>query len=333
MRISSIVMAFVALTLCSISAFAEGVSLHQALQRMVDRHPSLKTAALQAERSALDQVRVESQLGWNMGGSAGLGHDVNFIGVPSSTLNVGANLSKKLESGDQLGLNGRYSYEDSELAFGSLPNPSHRTQFDLSYRKPLWQGAGNARYQEGLAKAKYGSQIAELSLLNIRDQLAQQLIDVYFNLILTTARLQNVDQSVARAHRLANHVLKNRKLGLSEDKDILQLEAQLASLESNRAGLEVAKGQLEIRLKQLMWSDKGSSPQVDIANLPKVTKDVNQDVYMAVEKYNPQIKINELRAQIADSQIREARDSKEDKLDTVFSVGMRTADGTSLVGS
>ena len=125
-----------------VHAAEQTMSYEQVLQRVVDYYPSLKTAAIQTERSKQEYIKVQSQLGWQLGAQAGMSHDVSLFSVPNDNINIGAGLSRQIESGGALSLSAGVNYDDSETSFSpTLPNPATRTSIDVDYRLPLARGS------------------------------------------------------------------------------------------------------------------------------------------------------------------------------------------------
>lgn len=302
------------------------LTLEQVLQRMVDGYSPLRTAELQVERARQEIVRVESQLGWVIGGKAQASHDVSFFGTPSDRLDTGVNGQHRLASGATLGVGGSYVYEDSSFTIPGLPNPSHSMNLDLSYRLPLGQGAGNPDYAQGLVSAQAGVKIAQANVMALRHRFAQQAIDLYFAAALTQVRIDSARQGVTRAQRLKQYIQKNSRMGLSENKDKLQAEAQLQARIAEQQALLVPWEQQRSRLNRLMNRPRNEEFAIAIGVPSPLTTDL-QTMLLEAENYSPEILNYQARLALAEAALIRSRNAGKDVLDLILSTGSRSKIG------
>jgi len=171
---------------------------------------------------------------------------------------VSGSISKTLKSGATLSLSGGYRYEDSSLVYNSaLPNPAHTTRLDLSYRLPLAQGEGNPLYTEGLISSEASHELAKANQLLTRITLAEKVKDLFFSSAITLSRVENAKQAVLRAEKLQAYINKNVKLGLAEEKDQLQVQAQLHSKLAELSTIQLQWKQQQNSLNRLMLEEWG----------------------------------------------------------------------------
>lgn len=309
------------------------LSIYQVMQRVLDRYPSLKVSEMEVAQAAEQRQQVESSLGWILNSAAGVTHDLTGLGTPSDRMDVSSSIGRQLKSGASLSLSGSYRYEDSSLTFSpSLPNPAHTTRLDLSYRLPLSQGEGNPLYTEGLVSASAGHDLAKANQLLTRITLAEKVKDLFYSSAVTRARLDNAKQAVQRARKLAVYINKNFKLGLSEDKDQLQVKAQVHSKLADLSAIKLQWKQQQTSLNRLMLEDWEQAIR-PILILVENNKFYNLvELINETETYHPAVKVSKAQLQIAQSQIDSAQDSKKDSLDLVVSVGSRTSDGNNSKG-
>ena len=315
------------------SVQAETLSADQVLQRVVDHYPSLKTAALQVQRARQESLKVESQLGWQLGGQAGISRDVSLFGTATDKLNASGNMSRKLDSGASLSFGAALGREDAETSFSPLlPNPATTTSLDLNYRQPLQQGAGNPSYQQGLLSADAALAIADAGKFNLYDQIATQVFELYYAASATRVRIDNLHKAIKRTRRLHNYIKDRASLGVSEDKDLLQVVAQLRSREAELQGLEVIWQQQKISLNRLMGREW------DAAILTRVNSDIQlpqqdfAELFQQVQQHDPQLKNIRGQLQLADAAIATRRDARKNNLDLVLFLGNRTSSGDSQAG-
>ena len=315
------------------TASAEEMTLVQVLQRVVDHYPSLKTAAIQVERARQTSKTIDSQLGWQLAAQAGVQRDSTLFGTPTDVIDVGGRLSRTLESGSILSFEASARREDSEGVFSPvIPNPSTTTNVDITYRKPLAKGSDNPLYTEGLAAAKAEVAASRAESETLYDQIASQVIDLYISAATIKARMHNKERAITRAKRLQNFINDRASLGISEDKDILQVNAQISSLQAELGALQTLWQKQLISLNRLMgreWSADLVIPQS--IWLTASTSDFNT-LFQAVKDHSPEIHSVDARIELADSAIRVRRDEREDNVDLVLFVGNRTQDGDTGFG-
>ena len=311
-----------------------GLTIYQVMQRVLDRYPSLKISEMEVAQAAEQRQQVESSLGWILNSSAGITHDLTGLGTPSDRLDLNAALSRQLKSGASLSLSGGYRYEDSSLVFSpSFPNPAHTTRLDLSYRMPLAQGQDNPMYTEGIISSEAGYEIARAKQLLTRITLAEQVKDLFHASLMTQAQLENAKQAVVRTRKLSDYIHKNFNLGLAEEKDQLQVKAQLHSILADLSAIELQWQQQQTSLNRLMLEDWNNEIKPALIRTDNKTKYNINSLIKTTEQYHPVVKISQAQLHIAESQINTARDSQQDNLDLVLSVGTRTSDGDSSTGT
>ena len=315
-------------------ASAQTMSFDQVLQQVIDHYPSVRTAVYQVERAQQENKKIESQLGWQLNSQAGFSRDVSAFGTPTDSLGLSAGLSRQLTSGAILGVDAGMIRDDASTVFSpSLPNPVTSTSLNLNYRHPLEKGAGNPAYTQGLESAAAATTLAEADRKAIYDQLAAQVIELYLAAATTQARIKNIEQSIVRGKRLKKYIKDRLDLGVSEEKDVLQAEAQLKGQQAERQGLLMAWQKQKISLNRLMgkkW-DKELYPVTKASvSLPGESETF---LFDQVKQHSPSLLNIKAQLQLAESEIKINRDAKQDNLDLVMFVGNRTNEGDIIGGS
>lgn len=330
MRIqTTIIIASLFLLITPVAVLAESFTLHQTLKRVIETYPSVEIARMQVTRARQDTIRARSALGWNLGGQAGISHDISaFTGTPSDSANLSANLNRPLASGGSIGVGGSYNYEDSSFTFGpTFPNPSHFTRVDANYRMPLGQGAGNPQYNEGLKSAEAGVRIAQAGQLMIRDQLASQTMELFYGAAATKVQIASARDAIDRARRLKRYIRDNARLGLTEEKDLLQADAQLQARIADYDALMVAWEQQRTAINRLL-----NRPRIaEFDPVVHERKEYTVDSVRLLEEamaYSPTLKQQQAQVEIAESQIATSKDAGRSKVDLVFGVGYGNKQGS-----
>ena len=312
----------------------ENLSLGQVLQKVVDHYPSIKSAALQVQKAREENVKVQSQLSWLLNANAGYSRETSvFLGTAVDRYIVSGGLNRNLGNGGTLGFNANITNEDSAVTFGpTIPNPLTKSRLDINYRHRFAKGSGNPLYEEGLEEAEVSEKLALSDKLGLYDQLASQVIELYMGIATTQARIKSIEKSIERTERLSVYIRDEFKLGLSEQKDVLQVEARLSINQADKKSLMVAWNKQLISLNRLMgrrW-DKTIIPNNKIN---KNQSNTFKDVYLQSQSHSPELKRIAARLQLADSQIRSSRDKRKDDLDLVMFLGNEINQGDMAAGN
>lgn len=331
-RVSICLLSLAVPSLCA--ADEESLSLEQVLQQVLDTYPSLQIAAKQVQRARLENARVEGQLSWALGARAGVRRDLSFIGALSDQTEASTHLQRKLTNGATVGLEGSYLREDADAVLSpAFPNPVTTTRLDLSWRQPLLKGTNNPDYAQGLVGADAELVIVEAGRRALRDQVAAQTADLFHAAGSTLARIQNAAHAIERTTRLRQYIVGRTSLGLAEEKDLLQTDAQLQARIAERDVLLVVWKQQRTSLNRLMgraW-DAPFSPQTTQVFDPLPPEPAA--LARRVQENNPGLQRSQAQLRLAESAIMRKRDAAKDKLDFVVSYGNRTRSGDTALGS
>ncbi len=318
-------------------AQTQQLTLQQVLQKVIDHYPSIRLATLQVEKAREESIRAESQLGWQLNANAGVARETSLIGTGTDRVNLGAGLSRRLQSGGDLGFNASILRDDAEDSFApTIPNPSTKTRVDVNYRHPLQQGSENSQYEESKTAATAALQLAQGETIALYDRLASEVLEVYLAAATTSVRIQNMDKAIERSQRLKDYIASEVSLGLSEEKDTLQIDARLASNRADKQSLQVLWQQQMVSLNRLMdqhWQ-KEFVPLVELEQ-PALKQDIQKsydELYALAMQQDATLKQIEARLLLADSTIRLSRDKRQDKLDLVMYLGNETNQGDVAVG-
>jgi len=311
---------------------AQTMSFDQVLQRVVDHYPSLRTTEYQVERARQESLKVESTLGWQLNAQGSISHDLSLFGAPSDTVNLAGSLSRKLESGSSLSVNANINRTDSDYAISpSLPNPATTTSLDVQYRQPLQRGADNPDYVLARDNAEVQQRLASAERASRYDQLASQLVDIYLGLARVQTQIANTEQAIVRSKRLKKYIARRFNLGLAEDKDRLQVEAQIKGHEAILQTLKQAQVKQVLALNRLM----GRDPQASLALQQPRAAFEHEDMQLlpVVQQHSPALKSVNGRLELAENSIRASRDARKDQLDLVMYLGNKTNAGDTAGGS
>jgi outer membrane protein TolC len=315
-----------------VMAQTQQLTLQQVLQKVIDHYPSIRLATLQVEKAREDSIKAESQLSWQLNANAGVARETNLIGSSSDQMKLGAGLSRRLHSGGDLGFNASILRDDAEDSFApTIPNPSTKSRLDINYRHPLQQGSENPQYEESKIAAEAALQLAKGETIALYDRLAGEVLEVYLAAATTSVRISNIDKALLRGQRLKNYIASEVALGLSEEKDILQIDARLATNRADKQSLQVLWKQQMVSLNRLMdqqWQEEF----VPLIELEQKLPDSYDELYASAIQQDAALKQIEARLLQADSAIRLSRDKRQDKLDLVMYLGNEKNQGDVAVG-
>jgi len=308
------------------------VTLADLLQQVLDYYPSLESAALQVKQAQQTSALIESRLGWQLNAQVGISQDMSLFGSPVTSLNAGTHLTRALPDGDSLAVSANILHDDADETLPTLPNPSTSTSVELLYRKPLAQGKENIDYQSSLKDA--ASQVDNLRAVQQLDyeQIAEQLIDLYTAALASQQRIDTIRQTIRRSQRLHQFILDRVDFGIAEDKDRLQTDAQLHSLQAQLKAFELIRTKQTINLNRLL----GKPWQTPLTLATQQAAPVRENFETLLNQardHSPLLKINAARLALADTLIERQRDTNRDRLDLVLSIGHRGLSGDSAGGS
>lgn len=312
---------------------AQPLFAEQMMRAIYQHYPNIRIAELEVTKAAQEIAKVSSQLGWSLSAEGGYAHELSFIDSPVDRYTTSAGIRRTLESGAQVGITGGYSYEDNQRSFSPIvPNPTERTRLEMDYRMPLGQGQGNPAYERGLKNAEAQMEISEANFHAVQDRVAEQALSLFHDAAVTRARIDETRGAIERARRLVGFTRENMELGLAEDKDILQAQAQLQSQLSNLKNLQALWERQRITLNRLMgrpWSYE-FEPQTDIESLS--LDEGFEPIFTQVSRYSPQLRIQQQQVVLAESAITLARDERDDELDLILNIGAVNASGDTPMG-
>ena len=316
------------------AAAAEALTYAEFLRRVIARDASYDVAGLQLERTRAELAKAESLLNWTLSGQGGVGRDLSLFGTISDRTDISLGADRRLSFGPQIGVSTGYTREDSASSLSPLiPNPSNTTRADVFWRQPLARGSGNPAYREGRVIAETSVQAAAAERVAAFDDLARRAADIFFAAAYTHVRLQNAVQATARAERLKDYVQRNQRLGIAEEQDRLQAEAQLAARRAEHETLLLVWTQQRTSLNRLLEQAWDADLHPSLSANSRREPPPADVLYTESEQHSPQRLRLEARARQAEAVIGRSRDVARDQFDAVLSLGSRQLSGDVAAGS
>ncbi|MDH5517898.1 MAG: TolC family protein [Gammaproteobacteria bacterium] len=306
---------------------AETISIDQLLQKVINHYPAIKTAYFEVAKARQDSLKIEGQLGWQLAAQTGYAKEVSLFGVPVEQISMGGSLRRKLESGDRVTLSANIANDDADSAFAGLPNPSTSSNLKLEYTMPLGKAAGNLDYTTAISSARAGVDIKTAEQKLLLEKMAGQVITLYLSALNTRQRIDNTQAAIKRTEKLSQFINDRLKLGIAEDKDQLQTDAQLQSQKAQLSLLQLAWTQQLISINRLSgnpWDHQLtlSFPELAINDSASVDK-----LLTVVKNNSPALTQIDSLISIADSQIKLQRQNTKSNLDLQFFIGNKTSEG------
>lgn len=147
------------------------------------------------------------------------------------TLNVGLN-KKFYYTGGMLSLDWENEKDDSDSIFKSF-NPSYDSNITFSYTQPLLKNFAGYNDRRTIKMSKLSEDIADLSLILLKNVLVNQVEKEYLSLNFAKENLNAQKASLERAKKLLSINKKKLEDGLLEEVDIIATEAAITIREAS----------------------------------------------------------------------------------------------------
>lgn len=317
------------LTGLTFHASATPMTMEQILQKVVNHYPSLRIASMQVEKATKESIKVNSQFGWQLNGQTGYSHETSMTALAVDRLMVGGGAVRKLNSGDILSLTGSLRFDDMKNPTAQLPDPSTNLDFEVNYRRALGKGADNLDYQLATTQAEVGTRMAQAQEKAQYDQIATQVLGLYLQAVITHKQIENVNTSIKHSQRLNKFVKSRLSLGISENKDELQVAAQLNGLKAKLKGLQLLWVQQQITLNRLMGLPWDNKLDINLTNVNQMPKGQLNSYIEEATQHSPELLMLNSELAIAETVIRSKSNSHKDTLDLVGFIGNRLTSGSS----
>jgi len=151
--------------------------------------------------------------------------------------------------------------------------------------------------------------------------------------ITTHTRISNTQQAIQRSQRLQAYIKDRSSLGLSEEKDLLQVRAQLSRQQAEFQGLQVFWEQQRIALNRLMGRDWAAPLELVLEKGLQLPAQPGDELYQQVKTHSPELAKIDQQLKLADAAIKLSRDAKKDALDVLMYLGNQTYGGDTATGS
>jgi len=303
---------------------AESLSLEQVLQSVIDNYPSIQIAALQVDKVEQNSVLTLGRLGWQLSAQAGASKEIDFTGGTVDQANIGTSLKRLSSSGNTISLQGQSTWANAGPSFSAnRSKPGTTSSVQISFRHPLQKGNGNITHHLTLDDNKQFVVLAKAERTDLYNRLAQQITQLYFSAANTLASLENIQQALNRTQRLQKFISGRLNLGIAENKDQLQIDAQFSNQNANLYALRVVWIEQEIALNQLMGK-KWNNPISTITSKTTNSKLIDMlDYVQEIFRQDSQLEIMNTYLALAQNKIMLHRENKQNTMDLVMNIGQQ----------
>lgn len=336
-KVIKILLALYTTLLLAQSASAEVLLFDEVLRKAYQENPDLQVSQLQVKVVDAEANQLEGVLDTRYQGSLGFSDEVSptvnaFSSGQTRTSFISASVEQPFSGGSTL--IGTLNYNSAKLtypstvpsAFQANPNPIYKHQIDLIYRYPLSSGAGNVNYHAQLDASAQESKAARLRVEMLKEQIANQAIVLYFQLILNDLSLALADDGVVRAKQLLTYQKSREAFGLIEEADRFQAEALLAMRKLQQVQALAARESAQTRLNRLMFQ-KGDQILKTKLKPIEVKLASMENMLFQSEQNRPVFKVLNAQYAAAESRLAGVEDLDKYQLDLVGQIGSRALDG------
>jgi len=322
-------------------AFSQPISLAEVILETFANSPDIPISQLGRDFAKADQMRIEGMLDPNV--SARIGYSDEKVPTTSPFAanktqfgQLTGAITKPLQDGSSL--TGSLNYNRTKLGypssvpstFQSTVNPIYQNQIDLTYRYPLLRGHGNPAYHEQMSASRQDEKAAIWRVEMLKEQLAEQATQLYFQLAADDLSLTLAKDAVERAEKLLRYQKMREQFGLIERADRLQAEALLATrrMEQSLAESRSRQGRTNLNRLMLRNPDAPLEPDLSMGLFSTDTADVvSLDRLLAdAEKVRPAFRALEATLAASSDRLTAVRDQHETQIDLVGQIGSRSLD-------
>ncbi len=316
---------------------AKELQFNDVLQTAFARHPDLQSSHLSIEMKVAEGAQLDGVLDTRYGAKLGFSDEVSpttspFAAEQTSASFVAGQISRPFSDGSSL--TGSINYNRAELTypgsvplnFRSDPNPIYQHQIDLIYRYPLANGSGKPSYHLQKEANEQEVKAARLSVLMLKEQLANQAIGLYFQLVFNDLSMKLADDAVIRAKQLLTYQKKRERFGLIEKAERLQAEALLAMRQLQLVQAIAARDMAQTSLNRFMFED-GDEPVTPLLTSVSITDGAVEELLQKAKMNRPVFAVLEAQIEAAKARLAMAEANDDYQLDVVGQVGSRALDG------
>jgi len=336
-KIPSLLALYVSLLMTQ-SASAGALSFDEVLRKAYQANPDLQVSQLQVKVADAEASQLEGVLDTRYRGSLGFSDEISpavnpFSSSQTRTSFISGSIEQPFSGGSTL--TGTLNYNSAKLTYPSTvpatfqanPNPIYKHQIDLIYRYPLASGAGNANYHAQLDARAQELKAAKLRVGMLKEQVANQAIALYFQLILNDLSLELANDGVVRAKQLLAYQEQRESFGLIEAADRFQAEALLAMRKLQQVQSRAARDAAQTNLNRLMFQDGGVPLQPKLVPI-KIKRTSMEKMLLQSEQNRPVFEVLKAQYAAAESRLKGVEDTDKYQLDLVGQVGSRALGGS-----
>ncbi|MFQ5518958.1 MAG: TolC family protein [Mariprofundus sp.] len=322
---------------------SDNMSLKQVIQAVLSNQPDLAISRIDSAIAATETQRIEGILDPIVSASILASEEQTPVSsaFQASETRIGqltGGISKPLSNGGTVSAG--FVYNRISQGFSSpfaaqlaSFNPAFRNQINVSYRHPLFKGAGRPDYHHALTAADAGMQSSAMQQQVIARQFTLQAINAYYQLAADEINTRIAGQAVKRAKKLLAYQRSREQFGLIEKADRLQAEALLAARKTDlqRAVSRRLTDLNSINRLMLRSADAPltlEQPLTDDIPTPSIA-----EAFAVAESNRPELQVLKAQLEASQAQLAINRDADDIQLDLVAEAGTRSLDSNAATAA
>jgi len=278
------------------------LSVDEAVKTALKENLGLRLDNLQAESAEGARVVEEGAFDTAISASGSGAQNrqkqtTSVIGTDEKTVDWNAGVTKKFQTGTELGLNWtnqRFETDLTNFLFSTI-NPSYKSSLELSVQQPLWKGFGPEKQTYALQAAESDAAGAALLAGDKAAALAADVRRAYWELVFAVEDASVRELSLKLARSLSDETREKIQAGVLAPVEIHQPEAEVARREELLIQGQRNVGNSEDALKLLLnvseWSvsivpadrPEDSAPMPEMAAVLEKALSARQDMKAADE--------------------------------------------------
>ncbi|TLS66483.1 TolC family protein [Mariprofundus erugo] len=335
--------AWISLALPATTACANTISLDDVITAVIQHDPGLAINRLDRAIAAADRQRIEGLLDPVVTASMTASQEQtpvasDFQPIETRTAVLAGSVAKPLASGDTVSANINFNRSSQDFisplaAQLAKFKPAYRNQINISLRHPLWRGADNPAYLQGITVSDASSEATRIQQQTAEHALALQAINASYKLASDDIDIHIAAQAVERARRLLGYQRSREQFGLIEQADRLQAEALLAARQTDLQQAKARRASDLGLLNRMMHRPDDSPLTVELPASALSPPDGMESMLESAKKKRPELKALQAQLKAADAQLLIASDGDQAQLDLIAQLGTRSLAGTPVTAA
>lgn len=213
----------------------------------LDNNKSLQIQSLAPAISKLKEDSAKAAFDPALSTGISTSNSESPAGSKSRSASVSADLSKKLKSGSTVTLDLSTANSNSRSE-----DSLYGTQFSISLRKPLLNGAGQDVNLASIRQSEISTKTAKYQLQAYSESLIESIVEAYWNYALACRKIQIYEDSLKLAERQMDETKTMIEVGKTAEVELVSAQAEVASRKQALVNIRGNRDKLRIQLLRLV---------------------------------------------------------------------------------